>query len=74
MYGKVFVQMYDGTLGTQGPWQALVTFHTSRPYWCLPARHRRRDGWPIEKDRGSTMRISTCLLGARLSGMRMRMG
>jgi len=26
MYGKVFVQMYDGTLGTEGPWQALVTF------------------------------------------------
>lgn len=26
MYGKVFVQMYDGTLATEGPWQALVTF------------------------------------------------
>ena len=26
MYGKLFTQMYDGTLGTQGPWQALVTF------------------------------------------------
>jgi len=26
MYGKLFAQMYDGTLGTQGPWQALVTF------------------------------------------------
>lgn len=26
MYGKLFVQMYDGTLGTAGPWQALVTF------------------------------------------------
>jgi uncharacterized phage protein (TIGR02220 family) len=26
MYGKIFVQMYDGTLGTKGPWQALVTF------------------------------------------------
>lgn len=26
MYGKLFVQMYDGTLGTKGPWQALVTF------------------------------------------------
>ena len=26
MYGKLFVQMYDGTLATKGPWQALVTF------------------------------------------------
>lgn len=26
MYGKLFSQMYDGTLATKGPWQALVTF------------------------------------------------
>ena len=26
MYGKLFAQMYDGTLATKGPWQALVTF------------------------------------------------
>lgn len=26
MYGKLFAQMYDGTLGTRGPWEALVTF------------------------------------------------
>lgn len=26
MYGKVFTSMYDGTLATRGPWQALVTF------------------------------------------------
>jgi hypothetical protein len=26
MYGKVFQSMYDGTLATKGPWQALVTF------------------------------------------------
>lgn len=26
MYAKVFAQMYDGTLCTKGPWQALVTF------------------------------------------------
>jgi hypothetical protein len=26
MYGKLFAQMYDGTLGTAGPWQALVAF------------------------------------------------
>ena len=26
MFGKVFQQMYDGTLGTAGPWEALVTF------------------------------------------------
>ena len=26
MYGKLFTSMYDGTLGTEGPWQALVTF------------------------------------------------
>lgn len=26
MYGKIFRQMYRGTLATVGPWQALVTF------------------------------------------------
>lgn len=26
MYAKVFAQIYDGTLCTRGPWQALVTF------------------------------------------------
>lgn len=26
MYGKLFAQMYDGTLATRGPWQAMVTF------------------------------------------------
>lgn len=26
MYAKVFAQIYDGTLCTYGPWQALVTF------------------------------------------------
>jgi len=26
MYAKVFAQMYDGSLCTNGPWQALVTF------------------------------------------------
>lgn len=26
MYGKLFATMYDGTLGTRGPWEALITF------------------------------------------------
>lgn len=26
MYSKLYSSMYDGTLGTRGPWQALVTF------------------------------------------------
>jgi len=26
MYSKIFRQLYDGTLATKGPWQALVTF------------------------------------------------
>ena len=26
MYGKIFLSMYDGTLGTSGLWEALVTF------------------------------------------------
>jgi len=26
MYGKVFAQMYEGTLASRGPWEALVTF------------------------------------------------
>jgi hypothetical protein len=26
MYVKIFPSVYDGTLATHGPWQALVTF------------------------------------------------
>jgi hypothetical protein len=26
LYGKLFAQMYDGTLATKGPWESLVTF------------------------------------------------
>ena len=26
MYGKLFIGMYDGTLATVGPWEAMVTF------------------------------------------------
>lgn len=26
MYGKIFTSMFDGTLATVGPWQALITF------------------------------------------------
>ena len=26
MYAKIFSQIYDGTLCTNGPWEALVTF------------------------------------------------
>ena len=26
MFAKVFLSMYDGTLATKGPWEALVTF------------------------------------------------
>lgn len=26
MYGKIFAQMYEGTLASKGPWEALVTF------------------------------------------------
>lgn len=26
MYGKLFASMYDGSLATEGPWEALVTF------------------------------------------------
>jgi hypothetical protein len=26
MYGKIFESMFDGTLATKGPWQAIVTF------------------------------------------------
>jgi len=26
LYGKIFSQIYDGTLASNGPWQALVTF------------------------------------------------
>lgn len=26
MYGKLFAQMFEGTLATKGPWEALITF------------------------------------------------
>src|SRR3990167_4534306 len=36
MFGKVFSSMYDGTLATRGPWQALVTF---QQFIVLADRH-----------------------------------
>jgi hypothetical protein len=40
MYGKLFVQMYDGTLAMKGPWQALVTF---QQFVILANRHGEVD-------------------------------
>jgi len=40
MFGKLFESMYDGTLATKGPWQALVTF---QQFIILSNRHGEVD-------------------------------
>jgi len=43
VYGKIFVQMYEGTLASKGPWQALVTF---QQFIVLANKHGEVDMTP----------------------------
>lgn len=52
MYGKLFAQMYDGTLATKGPWEALVTF---QQFIILADRHGVVDMTPEAISRRTTV-------------------
>ena len=60
MYGKMFVQMYDGTLATRGPWQALVTF---QQLITLANRHGEVDMTAEVLSRRTTIPLDIILLG-----------
>lgn len=52
MYGKVFEQMYEGTLASRGPWEALVTF---QQFIVLANRHGEVDMTPDAISRRTTI-------------------
>lgn len=60
MYGKMFIQMYDGTLATRGPWQALVTF---QQLITLANRHGEVDMTAEVLSRRTTIPLDIILLG-----------
>ena len=60
MYGKLFVQMYDGTLGTKGPWEALVTF---QQFIILADQEGEVDMTPEAISRRSTIPLEIILKG-----------
>lgn len=55
MYGKLFEQMYDGTLATKGPWQALVTF---QQFIILADKHGNVDMTPDAIARRTTIPLA----------------
>ena len=57
MYGKLFVQMYEGTLASKGPWEALVTF---QQLIILANRHGEVDMTPDAISRRTTIPLATC--------------
>lgn len=54
MYGKIFTQMYEGTLASTGPWEALVTF---QQLIVLANRHGEVDMTPDAISRRTTIPI-----------------
>jgi len=62
MYGKLFTQMYDGTLGTKGPWQALVTF---QQMIVLADQHGEIDMTPEAMARRTTIPIEIIVEGIK---------
>lgn len=52
MYGKIFGQMYEGTLASRGPWEALVTF---QQLIVLANRHGEVDMTPEVISRRTTI-------------------
>jgi len=51
MFGKIFSQMYEGTLASKGPWEALVTF---QQFIVLANRHGE-----VDKTADAISRITT---------------
>lgn len=62
MYGKLFDQMYDGTLATKGPWQALVTF---QQFIILADQHGVVDMTPETISRRTTIPLEIIRTGIR---------
>jgi hypothetical protein len=62
MYGKLFAQMYDGTLATSGPWQALVTF---QQLIILADKHGEVDMTPEAISRRTTIPLDVVTTGLR---------
>lgn len=60
MYGKMYRQMYHGTLATTGPWQALVTF---QQLIVLADRDGVVDMTPEAISRETTIPLEIILLG-----------
>lgn len=62
MYVKIFSQIYDGTLGTKGPWQALVTF---QQLLVLADKHGQVDMTPQAIARRTTIPLEIIEIGLR---------
>lgn len=60
MYGKIFASMFDGTLGTKGPWQALVTF---QQMLVLCDDHGEVDMTPEALSRRTTIPLEIITIG-----------
>ena len=60
MYAKVFRQMYDGSLATVGPWEAMVTF---QQFLILADRYGDVDMTPEVIARTSTIPLEIILKG-----------
>jgi len=60
MFGKVFTQMFDGTLATKGPWQAIVTF---QQLICLADKDGSVDMTPEAISRRTTIPLDIIKVG-----------
>ena len=65
VYAKLFASMYDGTLATRGPWQALVTF---QPLLILADRFGVVDMTPQAIARRTTLPFEIVSEGLRAPG------
>ena len=62
MYGKIFAQIYSGTLATRGPWQALITF---QQMIILADKHGIVDATPEVLSRQTTIPLTIIKTGLR---------
>lgn len=60
MYGKLFSQMYEGTLASRGPWEALITF---QQLIILANRHGEVDMTPDAISRRTTIPLEVIQKG-----------
>ncbi len=60
MYGKIFTQIYEGTLASKGPWEALVTF---QQFIVLANKHGEVDMTPDAISRRTTIPLDVIQTG-----------